>query len=173
MKTNTIINAISTRRSIRKYTKDTITGDCIEAILEAGRWAPSGLNNQPWSFVTIQDAGIRNSLSALTEYSRIIKECNACIYVFYDVSEGYNRDKDILSIGACIQNMLLAAHSLKIGSVWLGEILNRKTEVNDLLDIGPDHELMAVIAMGHPAQSPRSSRKKLKSLILKEFSASG
>ncbi len=173
METNEIIEAILSRRSIRRYTKKIITCDSIETILEAGRWAPSGLNNQPWSFVTIQNTDIKTHLSAFTEYSRIIKECHSCICVFYNITQGYNRDKDIMSIGACIQNMLLAAHSMGIGSVWLGEILNRKTEVNDLLDIGPDYELMAVIAMGYPDQSPRSSRKNRASLILKDYPAIG
>ncbi len=171
METNKIIEAILSRRSIRKYTKDIITGDIIESIIEAGRWAPSGLNNQPWSFVTIQNINLKKRLSDFTTYGRIIRECNVCICVFYNIPEGYNRDKDIMSIGACIQNMLLAAFSMGIGSVWLGEILNRKTEVNDLLDIGPDYELMAVIAMGYPDQSPRSSRKKRASLILKDYPA--
>jgi nitroreductase len=169
MKTNDIINTITSRRSIRKYTKDPVTGDTILAILEAGLWAPSGLNNQPWAFVIIREREIKKKLSTLTQYSRIIIECDVCICVFYDKPEGYNRDKDAMSIGACIQNMLLAAYSLGIGSVWLGEILNRKSEVSSLLAIGDDHELMAVIALGHPAQSPKSSRKKLKALILKEF----
>ncbi len=169
MATNDVINAITGRRSIRKYTKDTVFSESIQTILEAGRWAPSGLNNQPWSFVIVRDRETRKSLSALTHYSRIINECNVCICVFYDLPHGYNRDKDIMSIGACIQNMLLAAHSLDIGSVWLGEILNRKTEVNSLLAINDDHELMGVIALGHPAQSPKSSRKKMKALVLSVF----
>jgi nitroreductase len=65
--------------------------------------------------------------------------------------------------------MLLSAHSLGIGSVWLGEILNQKDEVNVLLGIGPEHELMAVIALGYPAENPRSSRKKISSLVLKQL----
>ncbi|HPL17117.1 MAG TPA: nitroreductase family protein, partial [Spirochaetota bacterium] len=161
---NDVIKAIIDRRSIRKYTKDHIDSDNLHMILEAGRWAPSGLNNQPWSFIVARGAEIKNSLSTLTHYSRIIKQCDLCICVMYDIPNGYNRDKDLMSIGACIQNMLLAAHSLGIGSVWLGEILNRKSEVNALLAVGDDFELMAVIALGCPAQTPRSSRKQLESL---------
>ncbi len=169
MITNDVINAITGRRSIRKNTKKPVTEENLQAILEAGRWAPSGMNNQPWSFVIVRDPEMKNNLSALTHYSRIIKQCNICICVLYDTPEGYDRDKDVMSIGACIQNMLLAAHSLGIGTVWLGEILNRKSEANSIFSIGDDHELMAVIALGYPAQSPRSSRKKLQALILKEF----
>jgi len=168
MLSNDVTTAIITRRSIRKYTGDHIKSESLQLILEAGRWAPSGLNNQPWVFIIVRDTEVKKSLSALTQYSRIIKHCDLCICVMYDIQNGYNRDKDVMSIGACVQNMLLAAHSIGIGSVWLGEILNRKSEVNALLATGDEFELMAVIALGYPAQSPRSSRKKLKSLILKE-----
>lgn len=165
---NPVIKAIIDRRSIRKYTKDNISNEYIESILEAGRWAPSGLNNQPWSFAVVHTPETLTALSALTEYSRILKGCNACICVFYNLPEGYNRDKDVMSIGACIQNMLLAAHSLGIGSVWLGEILNRKNDARALLDVDENHELMAVIALGYPAESPRGKRKKLSVLVAKE-----
>jgi nitroreductase len=169
MLSNEITAVIRNRRSIRKFTPDSISDEILDTVLEAARWAPSGLNNQPWSFGIVRDTQTRVRLALLTKYSRIIKECNTCICVFYNTQEGYNRDKDLLSIGACIQNMLLSAHSLGIGSVWLGEILNRKTEVNGLLGIALDHELMAVIALGHPAETPRSSRKKTSSLIIKQL----
>jgi nitroreductase len=169
MVTNQILTAIKNRRSIRKYTKDDVPNEAIDTVLEAGRWAPSGLNNQPWKFAIIKDKDIKQKLSVLTESGRIVKECNACIAVFYSLPEGYNRDKDILAIGACVQSMLLSAHSLGIGTVWLGEILNRKSDVNKLLKVGDDCELMAVIALGYPAQSPKSSRKKLAKLIIKNL----
>jgi nitroreductase len=166
---NNVITAIRNRRSIRKYTKDPISDEQITVILEAGRWAPSGLNNQPWSFLIIRDRQKLECLAQLTKYGRIIKNSQACICVFYTIPDGYNRDKDLLSIGACIQNMLLAAHATGIGSVWLGEILNRKNEVNDIFIIDNDHELMAVIALGKPAEIPRSSRKNINTLILKKI----
>jgi nitroreductase len=169
MRTNKILSAIKNRRSIRKYTNDDIPDKAIETMLEAGRWAPSGLNNQPWKFIIIKARDVKQRLSALTESGRIVQRCNACIAVFYFLPGGYNRDKDLLAIGACVQNMLLAAESLGIGTVWLGEILNRKTEVNKLLGVGGDCELMAVVALGYPAQSPKSSRKKLSNLVMKKI----
>ncbi len=169
MQSNDITKTIRDRRSIRKYTNDIIPDEEIDIILDAGRWAPSGLNNQPWSFAIVRTPEKISGMSQLTAYSRIIKKCNACICLFYNISAGYNRDKDLLAIGACIQNMLLAAHSIGIGSVWLGEILNRKDEVNALLNIGGDYELMAVIALGFPAEKPRSRRKKIGSIVIKKI----
>ena len=74
-----------------------------------------------------------------------------------------------MSIGACIQNILLAAESLGIGAVWLGEILNRRDDVNGILGIEDENELMAVIALGHSDEEPRSTRKETESLMLSCF----
>ncbi len=166
MKENEVITAIKARRSIRKYETRKIDDETIRLILDAGRWAPSGLNNQPWRFMIIADSETKKGLSNLTKYNRIVRESTLCIAVFYDRMEGYDRDKDVMAIGACIQNMLLAAHSLGVGTVWLGEILIRKVEAGLLLGAKQDFELMALIALGSPAESPRSSRKELESLII-------
>ena len=166
MPDNNIISLIKKRRSIRKYTNATIPETDILSILESGRWAPSGLNNQPWKFVIITNLSAKVLISDLTAYSRIIRESSSCIAVFYDQASGYDRDKDIMAIGACIQNMLLAAQSLGIGSVWLGEILNKKEKFNELVAVSREYELMAVIALGYPDEEPESTRKSLRNLII-------
>lgn len=167
MEENPILAAIHQRRSVRKYTDEPVSEELVAQVLEAGRWAPSGLNNQPWRFVIIRDEKTRQGLSTLTKYSRIVRECALCIAVFYHIPDGYNRDKDLMGIGAAIENMLLAAHSLELGAVWLGEILNRKDQVHGLLGTDPEDELMAVIALGHPDEAPHSKRNRLESLIIK------
>ena len=166
MKDNPVLSAILKRRSIRKYKTKHISDASIETILEAGRWAPSGLNNQPWRFSVIKDKAVKEKLAECTESSAIILECDMAIGVFYNLSDGYNRDKDIMSIGACIQNMMLAAKSLSIGSVWLGEILNKKKRVNEIIGAGDKNELMAVIAFGFPDEKPKINRRSLDSIIL-------
>ena len=166
MKDNLVLSAILERRSIRKYKTKHISDASIETILEAGRWAPSGLNNQPWRFLIIKDEAVKEKLAECTESSDIILECDTAIGVFYSLQDGYNRDKDIMSIGACIQNMLLAAKSLSIGSVWLGEILNKKKRVNEALGVEDRNELMAVIAFGYPDEKPEATRRSLDSIML-------
>lgn len=161
-----LINLIKNRRSIRKYTDKKIPDKELRQILEAGIWAPSGLNNQPWRFAVITDIDVRERISQWTKYAQIIVNSTCCIAVFYNHSAGYNRDKDIMSIGACIQNMLLYASSIGIGCVWLGEILSNKDEINSILGIGDDNELMAMIAMGYPDEDGKSTRKKLEDFII-------
>lgn len=166
MKMNEVLHAIASRRSIRKFTGEAASEESIRLILEAGRWAPSGLNNQPWRFMVIDAPDSRERLAALTKYARIVRECAVCIAVFYHHPEGYDRDKDAMAIGASVQNMLLAAHSLGLGAVWLGEILNRKEEAGSVLGAGSDLELMALVALGVPAETPRGSRKDLQTLVI-------
>ncbi|MFC1807446.1 nitroreductase [Candidatus Omnitrophota bacterium] len=155
------------RRSIRKYTEEIPDQKTIETILEAGRWAPSGLNNQPWRFKVL-DGAEKKGLSQFTKYHHILKSAPIAICVFLDKEASYNYKKDVMAIGACIQNMLLCAHALGLGTCWLGEILNQADGVLKYLKLAKsEYELMAVITLGYPDEKGLSSRKALKSLIIK------
>jgi nitroreductase len=165
-----LLEGIYSRRSVRQYTGQEVDKSLLLEIIEAGTWAPSGLNNQPWRFVIIQEQGWRHNLARLTQYSRIIETASACIAVFVDRKAMYNDVKDYQAIGACLQNMLLAAHALGLGAVWLGEILKSSSEVRALLELPEDLELMAVIAVGYPdVQNQVSNRKELAGVLLKEL----
>lgn len=166
-----VSKSIRYRRSIRKYKNKFIEKNDVAEILEAGRWAPSGLNNQPWKFKVITDPKIKEELSTYTQYDTIIKGAPLCICVFLDNSVTYSREKDIMAIGACIQNMLLKSTEKGIGSCWLGEILIKKEEVGRYLELYPSLELMAVIAFGYPDENgEESERKSLKELIIDQSS---
>ena len=168
--TTSILEAIYNRRSIREYTSDPVSPDDLKAIVKAGSWAPSGLNNQPWRFILISDSNIKLALSDQTRYAHIIKAAPALIAVYLDKREMYDTVKDHQAAGACIQNMLLAAEALKLGAVWLGEILNNKGEVNRILDLEDNYDLMAVLAVGSPThRNQKSQRKDIEYLILKEI----
>ncbi len=123
---NEVIQAIHTRRSVREYTDKKPTIDEIKKILEAGALAPSGLNNQPWRFIVIRDNETKSELAELTHYKRTVLSAPVLICVFLDLEASYDRAKDLMAIGACNQNMLLAAHSLGLGAVWLGGILKKR-----------------------------------------------
>ncbi len=161
-----ILTLIRNRRSIRKFQDRPVPDAIVNDILEAARWSPSGLNNQPWRFVIIKNNSRKNSLAECTRYRKVIESANQCVAVYYNLPTGYNRDKDILGIGACVQNMLLMAEAHGIGAVWLGEILNRKKKVNEVLGLTDENELLAVIAFGYPDEKPAKDRKALDTLIL-------
>ena len=162
-----IIDIIKSRRSVRKFTTDPVPEDLIEKILEAGRWAPSGLNNQPWRFAVITATDLKQEISKLTNYAKVVLAAQVLIAVFLDTETSYHREKDIQGIGACLENMLLEAHSLGLGAVWLGEIIKSSEQIKSLLGVGKKLDLMAVVAMGHPDEKPRQiQRKDLKDLII-------
>ena len=162
-----MLEVIKTRRSIRKFTSEDVDDKTINQIIEMGTWAPSGLNNQPWKFVVIKDKEVLEELSQQTVYSHIIQNAPVCIAVFLDNEESYDRVKDLQAIGACLQNMLLTIHYLGLGGVWLGEILKNREKVERILKVPEKLELMAVVALGHPAEKKESgSRKPLDQVII-------
>lgn len=164
-----VLDAIRSRRSIRHYSEDPVDDAHVEAILEAGRWAPSGLNNQPWRFAVVRDPECKHTISELTRYREIIRNAPVIIAVFLDNDAGYDRVKDCQGIGACLQNMWLATHALDLGGVWLGEILKNKERVAEILETPGSYELMAVLAIGHPKhRKQKTSRKPLAELLFKQ-----
>ncbi len=168
---NLIMDIIQSRRSIRRFSDKKISKDVIKQILNAGRWAPSGLNNQPWRFLVVMEGDEKKpKLAECTKYSYIIEGAKALIVVFLDKESVYHTVKDCQAIGACIQNMLLVTHSMGLGGVWLGEILNQSEKVCHILHVDSErYDLMAVVALGYPAEKGASSRKELKDLMLKSF----
>ncbi|BBA70954.1 nitroreductase [Geobacter sulfurreducens] len=165
-----LLEGILSRRSVRQFTDEPVSPAEVEDILRAGAWAPSGLNNQPWRFAVVRDREKLRSLAGLTRYRHIVEGAPVSIAVFCDREAMYHETKDHQAIGACLQNMLLAAHALGLGAVWLGEILKSAGQVRDLLGLPPNLELMAVIAVGRPAGVPHhSDRKPLSELIVAEF----
>ncbi|MGA1874412.1 MAG: nitroreductase family protein [bacterium] len=165
-----LLEGIYSRRSIRRYTGQAVDREQLIEIIKAGTWAPSGLNNQPWRFVLIREESTRSTLAELTKYGQIIRMAPACIGVFLDKRDMYHEIKDYQAVGACLQNMLLAAHALGLGAVWLGEIMKHGDRIRELLGLPQELEFMAVIAVGHPqSRNQVSSRKGLPELFLKEY----
>ncbi|MEW6076033.1 MAG: nitroreductase [Candidatus Omnitrophota bacterium] len=166
-----VLAVVQSRRSVRKYKKQIPADTVIRSILEAGRWAPSGLNNQPWRFLVVKDAAVKNTLASFTTYCRIIEEAPLVIVVCLNTKDSYHREKDLMAVGACIQNMLLEAHALGLGACWLGEILNRKEEASRCLGLPGGLELAAVISLGYPEEPLKAGKRRpLKGSIITEKS---
>ena len=171
MQDNQVLQALFNRRSIRSFSGDPVDRESVETVLQAGRWAPSGLNNQPWRFMVLFSGDSRQEgLAQCTRYGAIVRRARVLIPVLIDKASMYSATKDYQSVGACMQNMLLAVHSLGMGGVWLGEILNQEESALSCLGQNPDsYGLMALLAMGHPAEEGSSNRKPLQELLLEEW----
>ncbi len=163
-----IMQALLTRRSVRRFTDAPVSLALVRQVLEAGRWAPSGRNTQPWRFLVVgRDDPRCEVLAGMTRYGRMLRQAAVTIAVFFDKASGYDAVKDCQGLGACLQNMLLAAHGLNLGAVWLGEIINQEPRVTEALGLDAGRlALMAAVLLGHPAETPASTRKPLDDLLL-------
>ncbi len=165
-----VFETILGRRSIREFTDQPVTTSQLYKIVTAGIWAPSGLNNQPWRFVLIRDKDTAGQLARQTRYGRIVESAPALIAVYLDTEAMYDPVKDHQSAGSCIQNMLLCVTEQGLGAVWLGQILQNKLRVNEILGLDSRYDLMALLAVGHPVhRNQRSRRRPLADFILKEI----
>ena len=164
-----INEAIYSRRSIRQFNSSTIKKSDLLKVIEAGAMAPSGKNGQPWRFVIVQENRLLiDAIANLSIYKKWLKNANCFIIVLLDKLSAYHYIKDVQAIGACIQNILLSAHEIGIGSCWIGEIYKNGAYIKDLLNISDENlELMAIVALGYYDKSEaKFSRRKIEELLL-------
>jgi nitroreductase len=164
-----VMAAIRQRRSVRHFLDAPVDRTTILEALRASSWAPSGLNNQPWRFAVVWDSNLKEQLAKLTRYAAVLRSAAVLIPVFLDKEASYDHVKDVQAVGAAVQNMLLALHAQGLGAVWIGEILKNQERVLEILGLPPRLQLMAVVAVGHPAHRNQSShRQPLEELIVLE-----
>lgn len=155
-----VLSCILNRRSIRSYSTRKVTRDMVMDLIRAACWAPSGKNGQPWKFAVIMDdEKKKRDLASLTIYRSFAEQAPCLIAVFLDKHLSYDQIKDLQAMGAAVQNILLAAHEMGLGTCWIGEILGREDDVRKLLDL-PDYlKLMALITVGYP-EDPAGKGKR-------------
>ena len=148
-KTNNLLEIIKSRKSVRNFIYKKIDNDTIKEIVDCGRWAPSGRNTQPWKVCIVSHPTVKRLIAEQSKYGGIIESAYLNFVVFLDQERGYDRVKDILAIGAFIQNMLLAVHAKGLGAVWIGEILKNKEKISEIFKFSPErYELMGVLTVG-------------------------
>ncbi len=155
---DTLLNEIRKRRTVRAFRSEPVEEDKIEAVLEAGRWAPSGKNTQPWRFVVVRSEEKRKQLGELVPQRDMIATAPVTIVVLKHIPSGYDELKDAQGIGSCVQNMLLAVHAQGLGACWIGRA--RDPEVEAVVGAGEDEELMLVLPVGYPAEEPGEGKRK-------------
>ncbi|MBO7476366.1 MAG: nitroreductase family protein [Salinivirgaceae bacterium] len=159
-----VITNIMTRTSIRSYTAEPITDSQIETLLKAGMAAPSALNKQPWKFVVVRNRAKLKEIADSIGPSRSAASAACVIAVCGDMTktlDGVGRDFWIHDCSAATENILLAAHALGLGAVWMGisPDTDRVKVVRSVLDIPDNQEVLCLIAIGHPAENPTPKDK--------------
>ena len=148
-KTNDLLSLIKSRKSVRNFVYKKIDNKDILDILECSRWAPSGRNSQPWKVCIVSHPTVKRLVAEQSKYGGIIESAFLNFIVFLDHERGYDRVKDVLAMGAFIQNLLLAVHAKGLGAVWIGEILKNKEHVSEVFKLSPErYELMGVLTVG-------------------------
>jgi nitroreductase len=158
------LEAIHTRRSIRKFTGKNIPEELLTKILEAAMYAPSARNTQPWRFVVITNKELLGKIPHIHPYAQMCYDAGAAILVCGDTSienlEGYLA----LNCGASSQNILLAAHDLGLGGVWLGVYprKERMEPLSKLFNLPQNIIPISLIVLGYPNESilPQERFKK-------------
>jgi nitroreductase len=160
-----VFEAIKSRRSIRKYRKDLVPEDFVTKILDAGRWAPSASNIQPWSFIVLKNIGIKKKVAGATTYGQFLAGAPLGIVVVVDPQVSH-RSGGVEDGSIATQNMLLAAHALGLGSCWIGCYNSTYEEkVKEILEIPKNRRVLSIISMGYPAESPMSTRRELTEIV--------
>lgn len=158
-----VLDVIKTRRSIRRYTGDLIPEANINKILEAGRWAPSADNSQPWTFVVLRTLEMRKKLAGTLPWGGFLSQAALGIAVVIDETASTHAVEDG---AAATQNMLLEAHSLGLGACWIGTYGSaHEASAKKVLKVPEDKRLLSVIAIGYPAETAHSTRTTLADLV--------
>ena len=153
------LEAIRTRRSIRKFTPAPVPRKDLETIVDAGRLAATGSNRQPWDFIVVTEKGTIGRLKAAGAW---IEQAPAVIAVVMDPQSRWWVEDG----AAAIQNMLLACAALGYGGCWVeGDALPREEEFKTLLGIPGGKRILALVPVGVPAEAPVKEKKPLAEVL--------
>ena len=169
--TNSVLKAIRDRRSSSGFKSTQVDEKKLNAVLEAGRWAPSWANTQPWRFIMITGERTKERMSEAvsTFYKIVIKHAPICIAVcvnpkkdpFHFIEDGTT----------ATQNMALAAHSLGLGTSWIGvfslrdEKNSSEKKLKKILDVPKEWRLISILPIGVPKFKETKTRKELYTIL--------
>ena len=147
-----LIETILSRRSIRRYTKESVSEEEIKILLEAAMAAPSASNRKPWHFVVITERETLDQLAEAHKYAKMLNEAPLCISVCGDttIAERFW----VQDCSAATENLLLATTALDLGAVWCGvhPRQERVEDISKILGIEAPFVPLNIIAIGHPAE---------------------
>jgi len=160
-----VFEAITNRRSIRAFTPEEVSKEEIEKLIDAARHAPSAGNMQPWEFIVIRDSRTKRKLSVAALNQRFLEEVPVLIVVCANElrsGRGYGSRGTTLyclqDTAAAIQNMLLTACALNLGTCWVGAF--REDDARKILNIPKGVRPIAIIPVGHSAEKPEMRFKR-------------
>ncbi|KAF0214764.1 MAG: hypothetical protein FD174_4308 [Geobacteraceae bacterium] len=176
------LEAITTRRSVRKFSDKPVEAEKLRAVLEAARLAPSWANLQCWRFVVVEDAGVKGKISELSYVEAFFKPkgyktnpaqnalASAPVVIVacaepLDSGDLRGQQYYMTDVGIATENLMLAAHALGLGSVFVGVF--DEEAMGDLLGIPPEIRIVGLFPLGYPLEESKGGppRKPLDEIV--------
>ena len=156
------IEAIRSRRSIRRFERREVARELLEQLVDCGRLAPTANNVQPWEFIVVTDDSVKNRIAAATDHGKFIADAQAVITVFCKDTKYYLED----GCGATT-NILVAAAALGLGACWVaGDKKTYCQEMMEILSVPAGYRLISLIPVGYPAgTAPKVAKRPVAELL--------
>jgi nitroreductase len=177
-----VFDAIKARRSIRKFLDKPVEPEKLQTVLEAARMAPSWANMQCWRFVVVQDQQIKAQISELSYVEayfatrgyktnpsqKALAQAPVVIVACADPAQSGNlwgQDYYMTDLGIAVENLMLAAHAVGLGSVFVG-VFNEES-LRDLLGIPADIRIVGLFPLGYPVEGGKTGppRKPIDEIV--------
>lgn len=148
------LEAIMGRRSIRQYTGEPVSDEDVETLLRAAMAAPSAHNGQPWRFVVVRDRAQLERLAVCTPFARSLATADVGIVVCTEKKIGPYAGFWVIDCAAAIENLLVAAHALGLGALWMGvhPIAPFGAAVRGVIGAPRGIAVHSMVAVGRPAK---------------------
>lgn len=155
------LECLKTRRSVRAYDPRPLPRELVEDVVDCARLAPTAMNHQPWSFVAVTDASARARLAEKVGHSGFLAQAPVCLAVVCQ-----HMDWSLEDGCAAVTTALAAAWAHGLGSCWVAvHGLGYAAAVAELLGVPEGHEVVALVSLGYPAETPAVEKKALAEVL--------
>ena len=164
-----LMEAIKTRRSIRKFRETPVPENLLKDVLNAGRLAPSADNAQPWKIIVVRDEQVKQKVTQACNGQKFLVQAPVVLVLCGIPEEAFQTvggymSSHVIDATIALDHITLAARSLGLGTCWVAWF--KEDKVKDILGIPEDVRVVALSPLGYPDESPeRPSRKNLEELI--------
>lgn len=150
-------DVLLTRRSVRHYQPGHIKEEDLNLLLKAAMAAPSAGNQQPWHFVVVDDHSLFEQIQSFHPHAKMLREADVGVLICGDLKREKHEGYWVQDCSAATENLLLAAHALGLGAVWLGIYprMERVDGMRNLLHTPEGIVPFSMVALGLPAERPR------------------
>jgi nitroreductase len=158
------LEAIQTRRSVRKYEKKEISDEIVDKLLSAAMSAPSARNQQPWEFIVIKYREMLEAIPTFSPFAKMAAHAPLGILICGDTRDLPSPGFWVQDCSAATQNLLIAAHALGLGAVWTGvypmdPMDGRVTGFTKLCRLPRGVVPLAFVVVGYPAETPPTQNR--------------